>query len=439
MHQQFRYALLLLALALFGFASVGYSQDANKQANSAGQLNEEPDSLETRFKNLEDQFNVLQSEFSATKTRLNALEDAPGIPFQTFVMIFVVLVILAFAVVIFFGLRMVQQHRRRSDEITQRLQGKLDESVQGLQKSLDYVRQGGRDNTEKLKEAESKQSLIGNEQENIHNAIAEIKGQIDKVDLTLANLESDGETDNIIDYQLKVESIVQETRAQVVELARGYTNGEPIDFVSIETPTPSQNVLLILNWIARNLGMWIAELEQVGTANPDLIQTLGYAERAIKDKLKTLRGEVPPSPTPLALGTEGSTDTEFNEIQNQCSAYVARFEGMLFGYQLGCTINEAEYNQFIPQFIKDRLFNGIARFVPFDQLPEQVDEFLQLVGYEVVPIEVGTTKAESRVHEIQGSRQTGVEPGTIVEVVLPGLRRKTDGEIVQKPVVIRGE
>ena len=102
-------------------------------------------------------------------------------------------------------------------------------------------------------------------------------------------------------------------------------------------------------------------------------------------------------------------------------------------------IAETEYNQFIPQFIKDRLFNGVARFLSFEQLPEHLDQCLQLVGYEVVPIEIGKTQADARMHDIQSSRQTGVTPGTIVEVIVPGLRRKVNGEIIQKPVVIRGE
>ena len=114
-------------------------------------------------------------------------------------------------------------------------------------------------------------------------------------------------------------------------------------------------------------------------------------------------------------------------------------KGCCLGYEQGREVDLAAYDEFILQFIKDRLFNGVARFVPFDQLPEQLDRFLQFVGYEVVPIEIGKTKVDARMHEIQGSRQTGVEPGTIAEVVLPGLQRKTDGEIVQKPVVIRGE
>ena len=144
-------------------------------------------------------------------------------------------------------------------------------------------------------------------------------------------------------------------------------------------------------------------------------------------------------PEPLNPDTDVSTETTYNEFKNKCNAYVSRYAELFVGYQLERQIAETEYNQFIPQFIKDRLFNGVARFLSFEQFPEHLDQYLQLVGYEVVPIEIGKTKADARLHDIQASRQTGVDPGTIVEVVLPGLRRQADGEIVQKPVVIRGE
>ena len=141
----------------------------------------------------------------------------------------------------------------------------------------------------------------------------------------------------------------------------------------------------------------------------------------------------------LVLETDISTDTELDHIRNQCVAYIARFKGMLSDYELECQVDEAEYNQFISQLIKDRLFNNVAKFIPFNSLCEKMDTFLELVHWEIIPIEVGKTETDARVHEVQSSRQNGVKPGTVTEVVLPGLRRKTDGIIVQKPVVIRGE
>ena len=243
-----------------------------------------------------------------------------------------------------------------------------------------------------------------------------------------------------IDYQQEAETTVQETNERVKELAHAYKNGEAIDFVAIENPTPCQNVLLILNWVASILKEWKNELEQSGKTDRNLIDTLTYREQDIKEKLKAIRSEKTPMPDPLESETDIYTDAELNEIRQECSYHVAWFEGRLFGCEERSKINNLEeYDQFIPQFIKDRLFNGVSRFVPFDQLPEQLEQCLQLVGYEVIPIEINKTQADARVHDIQGSRHTSGEPGTIVEVILPGLRRKIDGEIVQKPVVIRGE
>ena len=258
------------------------------------------------------------------------------------------------------------------------------------------------------------------------------------------DLKPDIETTNVpeqrsVDYQHEAKTIVQETWERIAELARTYEDGEAIDFVDIENPAPSQKALMILNWIAYTIEDWANALEQSGTANPDLIQTLGSANQAIKDKLREVRGPAPPLPEPLNPDTDISTDAAYNELQNKCTAYVSRYEGLLIGYQLGRQIAETEYNQFIPQFIKDRLFNGAARFLSVEQLPEHLDHCLQIVGYEVVPIEIGKTQADTRMHHIQASRQTGVVPGTIVEVISPGLRRKVDGEIVQKPVVICGK
>ena len=242
------------------------------------------------------------------------------------------------------------------------------------------------------------------------------------------------------DYQHEAETIVQETLEQIAELARTYKDGEAIDFVNIENPTPSQNALMILNLVAGTIRKWKNELEQCGGTDRNLINTLIYGEQAIKERLKAIRGDSTPVPNQPELETDINTDTGLNEIRNKCNLHVAWFEGRLFGYEERCEIDDLEqYNQFIPQFIKDRLFNGIARFLSVEQFPEHLDRCLQLVDYEVVPIETGETKADARLHDIQASRQTGVVPGTIVEVVLPGLQRKADGQIIQKPVVIRGE
>ena len=75
------------------------------------------------------------------------------------------------------------------------------------------------------------------------------------------DLKPEIETTNVpeqrsIDYQHNAETIVQETWERIAELARTYKDGEAIDFVNIENPTPSQNVLWILNRVAGTIEDW---------------------------------------------------------------------------------------------------------------------------------------------------------------------------------------
>ena len=155
-------------------------------------------------------------------------------------------------------------------------------------------------------------------------------------------------------YQREAEKALQDTRQRAMELAHNYQEGEPIDLDNIFTSTPIQKAVLNLNSIARNLCQWISELKQTGQT--DLLQTLRYAEKNIKDKLKTIRGEAIPSPKTLDLPTDVSTDTEVNRIRNECANYVAKFESILRSYELDREVNIS----ICEQFIKNQLFNNLA-------------------------------------------------------------------------------
>ena len=420
---QFRYVLFLLTLTLFGVTLFVYVEEAAAQPNGEPNSSEQSTPLETQGTEPEKEKQSPEPEPSPDASR-ELLKNLSPI----YTMIFGAFIVLVLAIAIFLGI-WVRRLRDKVEASELLFQQRLNESKQDWEEQLKYINQQSKDSTQKL------HSAIRNEQENLQNSLSKLGNRLDSLELTLANMDPDSVSDKTVD----VEAIIQETQAKVETLAQAYENGEPIDIIEIDDPTPSQKALMILNRIAHTIEDWTNELEESGTANPDPIQTLRSANQTIKDKLKEVRGPAPPLPEPPDPDTDVSTDAVYNEFKNKCTAYVSRFEGMLIGYQLGCKIDETEYNQFIPQFIKDKLFNGVARFIKFEQLPEQVDGFLQIVGYEVVPIEIGKTQADARMHDIQASRQTNAESGTIIEIVLPGLQQRADGEIVQKPVVIRGE
>ena len=70
-----------------------------------------------------------------------------------------------------------------------------------------------------------------------------------------------------------------------------------------------------------------------------------------------------------------------------------------------------------------------------DYLPN----ILQMMSLELVPIEIGQTEADSRIHDIQGSQRGAYQRGVVADIIQHGIRRISDKEIIRKPVVMRGE
>lgn len=445
---QFKYIFLLFTLILFGVASLVYSQDTHEQSNGEQIPTEQSDDGTILTEQTPKEPNPLNKQISDLKNdvvnielSLGAMQDRLNNPFQAFLMIFGTIIILIIGVLFFLSKREIRQLQYRFENSQRQWTDRSKEDDLRWDGQLKYIRQQGKENTEKLEDMMSNHTSLRNEQEILQSSLSKTERRLDGFELTFANYGSESVPEKTDDDEPQVndhsqlDMILQEAQEQIQLLALAYESGEPIDMINIEHPTPSQNVVLILNLIARLIEEWESKLKRSNTSDSNLIQSLGYANQAIKDKLKDIRGPAPPLPIDLEL----DTDIANNEAQEKCNAYVSRYEGMLTGLQLGLKFDETEYNQFIPQFIKDRLFNSVVRFIQYDNIPEQLNEFLQLVGFEIVPIEIGKTCADSRFHEIQSSRKTNAESGTIAEVILPGLQRIDGGEIVQKPVVVRGE
>ena len=64
---------------------------------------------------------------------------------------------------------------------------------------------------------------------------------------------------------------------------------------------------------------------------------------------------------------------------------------------------------------------------------------LEIMDLELVPIEIGQTDADARIHDIQDTRRGAFKPGVVVDIIQQGVRRTSDQKIIKKPVVMRGE
>ena len=407
---RFKYAVLLLAFAILGFVSLGYSQDTPNPSDAASN---------------------------------------PPALFGILVGILIVSVILVG--VVFWGFwknplnKSIQELTRQLDlkplsQITNKLET-LNRSMQALMRQLDFnqadeislrieqalkpIRNRIDRNTKGLTTTRPEQSSILAQQQ-------DLQAKFEELEHRLKTFEDWKE--GITFCQQEAAKVVKNTQKRVEKLAEDYREGGPIDFTGLENLSAVQE----LNMIASDIHHWRTALEISSQPDANLDQVLASAETYLKDKLKGDRGS-PPTPIPLDLETDINTETALDRLQQKCRDYVTQFEKTLSDYETEREIDVQAYEQFIFGCIKDRLFNNLTRYFQHEQLPEQINEFLRIVDLEVVPITLGETLADARVHEIQGSRQTDQEPGTIVEIVSPGLRRQSDGVIVQKPVVIRRE
>lgn len=452
--RQFSYILPFLILTLFLFAWVVNSQDSNEQSTEASNANEQSDTVEKKEDADSSEQSLSEgktdntveltsdgsiSTESLSKPPLSAFIHSSNKLFRNYVLITIVLIVLFSTSVILWVGRLLRQQRSKFTNTEQRLEGKLNHNQQNLVSILHLISQQGKDNIENLEETRTIYSMIRNELKQFQNAITRYESYFNNIDETLEELKVDRETPVIPESsevdEIDVETTVLQSQERIEELELAYKNGVPIDLDSIDTAIPSHSKVMDLNWIARTLKEWITELEHSSTENETLIQSLKFAEHAIIQKLKTIRKE-----STLTLKAPNlETDLDLDDIRNQSIAYPAQVKGMLIGFELARELDEVEFEQYIKQFVRNDLFNNITNHISNDHLPEQLDKFLQLAGFEVIPVEVGVTEADSRVHDIQGSKQTDVKRGTVAEVITPGLMQKTDNYIVQKPVVIRGE
>ena len=368
---------------------------------------------------------------------LEQLEAEPNV-FQT--LIGPVLIILAvgilLAAIVYIIFRTVQQWRTMHDII-----GSIPEKIHSIQniesnttnilKQIEIGQESIQINQKKIEE--SLQTTNRNIQNTIRSSIQKI--QESNVEKVIEPVEEPVSRD----YQREAEREIQDAEQKVLKLQDAYKDGQSIHLDSSEEITQSQKVLISLNWIEYNLRNWIGKLDESGSTNTDLIQRLKSANQDVRNKLKEIRGDEHPTPITLEPAGIVENETEFHELQIKCNSHVAHFEGVLYGYELQCSLEKENYDDYIPKFIKDNLFNGVAKYLETEQPPEQLCKFLAIADYEIIPLEIGKTVADAHYHDIRQSRQTSGEPGTILEVIIPGLRRISDKEIVQKPVVIRGE
>ena len=243
-------------------------------------------------------------------------------------------------------------------------------------------------------------------------------------------------------YQEKSEAIQNEFQDQLAKLERDYNEGYGLSLVNWdpETLCEEETAVLLLNLMVNEVSAWKKEVGRATPETEQFVQTLDEINTRLRQTLKQTRGISTPSPT-LFPDLLAANQSDLEKIQSECDAYLQRFKRKLTEQEKkhAAKIEVLIFKKFLIEFVRDFLFVEIARSLPGKELPERLTWFLDLVDSEMMPIKVGETEVSPNHHKVKGACISEFEPGTIVEVITPGLQSKDGKRVSHMAVVIEAE
>ena len=243
-------------------------------------------------------------------------------------------------------------------------------------------------------------------------------------------------------YREKGEAIQSEFQNQLAKLERDCNEGYGLNLLDWdpETLCEEEIAILILNLMVNEVIAWRKETGRATHETEQLVQTLDEVDTRLRQILKQTRGISTPSPT-LFPDLLAENERDLEKIQSECDAYLQRFASKLAEQEKkhASKIQVIIFKKFLIEFIRDFLFVEIAKNIRGNALPKRLKWFLNLVDSEVIPIEIGITQVSPNYHKVKCARSCEFEPGTIVEVVTPGLQSKDGKRVSQTAVVIEAE
>ncbi len=230
--------------------------------------------------------------------------------------------------------------------------------------------------------------------------------------------------------------------ADLEKMENDYNNGNgiPLETWDIDTLNEQQTAVLLLNLMVNEISEWRRETKKASPTKDTLAASLEEIEKELKQILKHTRGINAPSPT-LFPDRNATSDQDLEHIQKDCDSYLKRFSEKLsvLEQKHAEKVRVPAFKKFLLEFVRDRLFPTIAEFTSLKPVQSRLSWFLDLVDYELMPIEPGITKFSPELHELKDVISSDLDTDTIVEVVTPGLQLKGGERVVQNALVVQAE
>ncbi len=243
-------------------------------------------------------------------------------------------------------------------------------------------------------------------------------------------------------YTQRNRHLYEKFHADLEKLESDYNSGYGIslDYWDIESLNEEETAVLLLNLMVNEISAWKKVAIKRESTKETLAKSLQNIEDELKHTLKQTRGMQAPAPT-LFPDRTAMTDQDLMNIQEDCDTYLKRFSEKLaiLEQQHAEKVRIPVFKKFLLEFIRDKLFLAVAKYSDLPSVQSRLNWFLDLVEYEIMPIEPGKTKVSPELHDVQEKRNCDLESDTVAEVIFPGLQTKGGKRVVQNAIVIQAE
>ena len=243
-------------------------------------------------------------------------------------------------------------------------------------------------------------------------------------------------------YTQRNRHLHEKFHAELEKLESDYNNGYGISLANwdLESLNEEETAVLLLNLMVNEIGAWKKSAMKRESTKETLAKSLQNIEDELKHTLKQTRGMQAPAPT-LFPDRTAMTDQDLMNIQEDCDSYLKRFSEKLatLEQQHAEKVRLPVFKKFLLEFVRDRLFFEVAKYSDLSSVQSRLNWFLDLVDYEIIPIEPGKTKISPEHHDVKEKRNCDLETDTVAEVILPGLQTKDGKRVVQNALVIQAE
>lgn len=243
-------------------------------------------------------------------------------------------------------------------------------------------------------------------------------------------------------YVKQNEHLYENFHTELEKLESNYNNGcgIPLDNWDFDSLSEQQTAVLLLNMMVNEMSEWKKVAKKGNTSKNTLIESLEAIENELKQTLKQTRGIQAPAPT-LFPDRKAANDQDLMDIKKDCDIYIQRFSEKLANLEQkhADKVKIPAFKKFLVDFVREKLYPNVAEFTSQNSVQSRLNWFLDLVNYEVMPIEPGKTKFSTEHHEPKEKRSSEYESDTIVEVISPGLQSKDGTRVIENAVVVVAE